>query len=92
MYINTTWAYLYEFYGARKYGYLPKWDGRDQTGYLGNIPEGTKAPFRFTIIEPGPGIPEIFIKETIQEENIKSQLVSEKRFGNIIVQKRIPKE
>ncbi len=92
LFINTTWAYLYEFYGARKYGYLPKWDGKDQTGYLGNLPEGINAPFRFTIIEPGPGIPEIFIKETIQEEDIKSRLVSEKRFGNIIVQKRIPKE
>ncbi len=92
LFINTTWSYLYEFYGAKKYGYLPYWDGSDQRGYLGNLPSGIKTNYRFTIIEPGPGIPEFFIKKIIEEENLKSNLVSEIKIGTIVVQKRIPKK
>lgn len=92
LYINSTWAYLYEFYGAKKYGYVPFWDGKNQTGYLGNLPTGMKADNRFTIIEPGPGIPEIFIKKTLEEEDIRSAFISEEKFGNIVVQKRSPRK
>ena len=36
LHINTLWAYLYEIYGKKKYGYLPYHGGRDQKGYLYN--------------------------------------------------------
>jgi len=92
LYINTTWAHLYNFYGTRKYGYLPFWDGKDQKGYLGSLPKSdVKTVYRYLIIEPTSGIPEVYIGATIDEENAISTLVEEKKFGNFRVQKRLEK-
>lgn len=89
LYINTTWAYLYEVYGKNKYGYIPYWDGRSQVGYLGTLPikkQDTK--YRYLIIEPSTGIPTIYFAKIKYEEDRFSDIVEEKKFGNIIVQKR----
>lgn len=91
--INTLWAYLYEMYGQKKYGYLPYHGGKGQTGYLGNLPEqpfGTK--YRYIIIEPTTGIPDYFIKKILSEENKVSDIIEEKKFGQFLVQKRIFRE
>ena len=89
LYINTTWAYLYQFYGESKYKYLPYWDGRDQRGYLGNLPLTNKpTDIRYLIIEPTTGIPDFFVKEAISAENTKSILVDTKRVGNFVIEKR----
>lgn len=88
--INTVWAYLYEMYGQRKYGYLPYYGGKDQAGYLGNLPEksfGTN--YRYVIIEPTTGIQNFFIRQMIAEENKSSDIVEEKKIGQFTVQKRI---
>lgn len=93
LYVNTLWAYLYEMYGQKKYGYLPYYGGKDQTGYLGNLPEqllGTK--YRYVIIEPTTGIPEYFIRQIISEENNVSDIVEERKVGQFLVQKRIFRE
>jgi len=89
LYINTTWAYLYQFYGESKYGYLPYWGGRDQQGNLGNIPLTDKPiSIRYLIIEPTTGIPDFFVKEAINAENTKSVVVETKKVGNYVIQKR----
>ena len=93
LHINTLWAYLYEMYGRKKYGYLPYHGGKDQKGYLGNLldkPFGTK--YRYIIIEPTTGIPDYFIREIISEENKVSDIIEEKKFGQFLVQKRIFRE
>lgn len=93
LHINTMWAYLYEMYGQKKYGYLPYYGGRSQAGYLGNLPEqpfGTK--YRYIIIEPTTGIPDYFIQQIISEENKTSDIIEEKKFGQFLVQKRMFRE
>lgn len=89
LYINTTWAYLYEQYGKKQYGYLPYLDGRSQKGYLGNLPERNfDTKIRYLIIEPKEGIPEIYVTKIIYDEDRVSDLVEEKIYGRFIVQKR----
>ncbi len=90
LFINTTWAYLYEFYGKRKYGYEPFWGGKGQTGYPGNLvekPFGTRD--RYLIIESTIGVPSIYVTKAIYEEDRVSDIVEEKKFGYVIVQKRV---
>lgn len=89
LYINTTWAYLYQFYGQSKYNYLPYWDGRDQRGYLGNLPLTSKPiDIRYLIIEPTTGIPDFFVKEAINAEDTKSTVVNILSVGNFVIEKR----
>jgi 4-amino-4-deoxy-L-arabinose transferase-like glycosyltransferase len=89
LFINTTWAYLYKFYGERNYGYLPFWIGKDQTGNLGELPLPTSpTTYHYLIIEPTTGIPDYFVKAAISEEDAKSKIIEEKHFGNFVVQKR----
>jgi len=90
LFINTTWAYLYNFYGQKKFSYLPYWSGKDQAGNLGELPESqSKTQYEYLIIEPTTGIPEYFIKSAISEEDARSKVIEEKRIGNFIVQKRV---
>lgn len=90
LFVNTLWAYLYEFYGQEKYGYLPLWGGRDQAGLLGNL---QSQPFgenrRYLIIEDLSGISEFWYDKAVYEEDKVSDLVEEKSFGRIRIQKRV---
>lgn len=91
LYINTTWAYLYRFYAYPRYHYLPEWTGKDQTGNPG-IPLAQRTnplPAHFLLIEPTAGIPDFFLAQEIQEENNRTVIVSEKRFHQFILQKRM---
>ncbi len=90
LWINTVWSYLYEWYGKNKFGSVPSFHGKDQSGILGNLTRVTqKDEVYFLIIEPSQGIPEVFIKETIAQENYFSEVTEQKTFGEIIVQKRV---
>lgn len=89
LYINTTWAYMYEFYGKQKYGYLPFWGGRGQTGYLGNLPEKPfESDIRYLILESTIGIPDAYVAKVKYDEEKVSDLIEEKHFGYVVVQKR----
>lgn len=89
LYINTTWSYLYNWYGFAKYKKLPFWKGKDQIGLPGNNLKDTEnLKYHFLIMEDPEGIPKEYINYAIGENNVYSQLVKEEHFGNIIVQLR----
>lgn len=94
LWTNTTWAYLYSWYGKSRYGYAPSFYGHDQIGLLGadslqkiNKPLGKT----FLIIEPLDGIPPRFYQEEVDTENSKSKLIREINYGSIKLQVRTPK-
>lgn len=91
---NTTWAYLYHWYGQQKYGYVPSFYGQDQQGIIGNqimvhkvIPE-KKA---FLIIESVDGLPAILVQNDLRTEGYKTHLLNSYNFGTLILEERTPK-
>jgi len=89
LFINTLWSTLYKIYGEKKYGYLPVWAGQKQylnKSYLDY--DTTHVKTRYLIIEPEIGIPLIAKKATIYAEDQVSILEEEKKFGDLIIQKR----
>lgn len=93
LWTNTTWAYLYSWYGKSKYGYVPAFYGHDQIGLLGaDTLKKIDKPLEktFFIIEPGDGIPPRFYQEELDTENSKTQLTKELSYGSIKLQVRVP--
>ncbi len=90
--INTTWSYLFEFYGSKIYGYLPVWNGKTAPGYPGNLTvkeaqEGLPAK-RYVIIEPLRGVPEHLVNDFLRVEGYFTNVIEEKKIGDFIIQKR----
>lgn len=93
LWTNTTWAYLYSWYGKNKYGYVPKFYGHDQIGLLGaESLKLEKIPLdkTFFIIEPHVGIPEDRFVLEIGSENSRSKLIEEYSYGQLKLQFRKP--
>ncbi len=91
--INTTWSYLFEFYGQKKNGYLPLWNGKNALGFPGKLKvqeaqEGLPDK-RYVIIEPLRGVPEHLVLDFLKMENYFTKVIEGKKFGEFIVQKRI---
>ncbi len=95
LFINTTWSYLYNWYGKETYGYLPYWCGRDQINTLGNnLITYSKNNFiseidHYYIVEDMNGIPERYLEYGLGEENARSKFIDEIHFGELLVQHRI---
>jgi len=93
LWTNTTWAYLYSWYGKDKYGYLPIFYGPNQINLLGDgVLERTDQPLSisFLIIEPPEGIPSQILAKELEIENYKTKLINEEIFGSIKLQVRFP--
>lgn len=93
LWTNTTWAYLYSWYGKNKYGYVPGFIGHNQVGLLGV--ESLKLSEKpldktFFIIEPHVGIPEDRFTWEIGAENSKTKLLKEYVYGELKLQFRKP--
>lgn len=93
LFINTTWAYLFNWYGRPKYGYIPAWAGYPQDGQLGsdikfsNLENHRNLDF-YLIIEPQPGIPEYMILGISKFEDTRSRLIEKKSIGGFTVERR----
>jgi len=89
---NTTWAYLYNWYGKEKYGYIPYWFGSSQKGMPADILlEKIEKPkdFHFSIYEPDPGWIYMFIPEFDKEQTSWAGPVLNKyQFGSLGLEKR----
>ena len=91
LFINTTWAYLFDWYAKSKYGYMPIWWGEAQVNVFGDKVKFSgerEANLHYLIIEPGPGIPSKYIRAIRQLENTRSKIIKEKKIGNFTVEKR----
>lgn len=97
LFVNTTWAFLFDTYGKQRYGYMPFWAGDEiDDRYAGNSISFSETGFdigkhMFLIIEPGPSIPNEYVVAYTLYENKRSDFVEERQFGAFRVQKRIIK-
>ncbi|MBU0579431.1 hypothetical protein KKE34_02440 [Patescibacteria group bacterium] len=89
---NTTWAYLFSWYGEMTYGYKPKFYGPDQSGIFGaDYLEMTSdsQENHFSIYEPSVGSYESKLRLDFIYNQDKIGAVEEKyNFGTIEVEKR----
>ncbi len=95
MWTNTTWAYLYQNYGQKKYHYFPCFYGRDQIGLLGeDVFNRCSKPYpkSFFIIEPPEGISGELITNEINSENSKTKMIYEINYKSLRLQQRTPIE
>lgn len=90
LYINTVWAYHYEFYGKKRYKYVPYFDGKNQEGYLGNLPVKNNIHVKnyFLILEPTPGIPDDYFVQAQELLDKYTRMEETKNFGKFRVEKR----
>lgn len=92
LYINTTWEYLFEWYGKQKFGFLPVWGGKVAEGYPGNLKKvnirSDLPKDQCLIIEPAVGITEHDKNNFLREEDYFSKMVEQAPFGTIVVQYR----
>jgi len=90
--VKTTWDYLFNWYGIKKYGCVPTWGGWAASGYEGDMSVNTKQSelpeTRYTILEPERGMPGSLKEKFIENENIFWEIRDEVKFGKFTVQKR----
>jgi len=88
-----TWAYLYDWYGQKKYGYKPTFVGPNQSGLFGEElllrDDVSRAKIHFTIVEPDLEVlPQITRDLFIEEQNRLAPIVETKMFGSTKIEFR----
>ncbi|MBP9690605.1 glycosyltransferase family 39 protein [Candidatus Woesebacteria bacterium] len=92
-FVNSVWSHIYKTYGEEKYDRLPFWAGLEQDRNKNHLPyDVSRVKTRYLILEPLNGLPDYSQKLYIYNEDHISDLVEEKMFGVVTVQKRILKE
>ncbi len=93
--VNTTWSYLFEWYGRKKYGYVPLWGGDAAAGFPGKLKvekARSKLPnTRFLIIEPLDGIPPYLINSFIDNEENYAKTSEKRKIGTMEIWVQQPK-
>lgn len=92
--IQTVWAYLFEFYGVKKWGYQPYLETGNIEGFPGQLPVpflGTTC-IRYLIQEPIRGIPENLRLKDMEQESYFSLVTKEDKIGQFVLQFRNAKE
>lgn len=92
LFINTTWAYLYNYYGKKKYGYMPIWEGAYLDDFGKEIQFTNASLLRegmphYLIFEP-PIFHDDYVKTYSRYENKRSDLLKVEKFGTHIVEAR----
>ena len=91
LFINSTWSYLFNWYGKSKYGYMPIWWGETQVNVPGStvkFSEEKETGIEFLIIEPSSGGNEDYLRAVMSLENSRSEVVKEQKVGYFRVEKR----
>lgn len=95
--INTTWAYLFNWYGRQKYGTIPYWAGENADGFPGSLPRWISQEKNYafySIVEPkrgvGQGLIDSFLIDQEQYGKVVDQKVwGDKDYNQLVVQKRL---
>ncbi len=93
--INTTWSYLYNWYGQKKYGYKPVWGGNNAEGYpnalIVNNARSTLPYKRFLIIEPLQGLNKKTMDDFLREEGYFTNIINTTKIGSLTLFEQVPK-
>lgn len=91
LFINTTWSYLFDWYGRSKYGYMPIWWGETQVDVPGSyikFSPDQNTDLEFLIIEPLASSDDSYTKAVKLLENSRSEATSREKIGNFLVERR----
>lgn len=89
LFINANWSFAFKTYGEKKYGHLPSWIGQPQYfthNYL--TEQSPRTPEVYLILEPDNGYPAEATDATLVDADQHSELIEEKTFSSVRVQKR----
>lgn len=85
--VNTTWSYLYDWYGKSHYHYLPIWGGNNAPGYQNSLTinnsRSTLPTLRFLILEPTYGIKPKLIEDFLREEGYFTKEIDRIKYGEL---------
>ncbi len=92
LYINTTWTYLFDWYGKKKYGYMPVWWGAYLDDFGKEIKFSDEKKLRvgdklYLVIEP-PVFHDDYFKAYVRFDNTRSTLLKKLDFNTHKVEER----
>ncbi|MEA2056922.1 MAG: hypothetical protein U9O78_04460 [Patescibacteria group bacterium] len=88
---NTTWGYLYNWYGQKKFGYKPLFLGPDQTGIFGQnylISTNQAQDVHFTIYEPEVNINQTLFNQFVESQNQAGLAINQFNYSQLILEQR----
>ncbi|MCL5795703.1 MAG: hypothetical protein M1338_05115 [Patescibacteria group bacterium] len=88
LYYNGMWAYLYNWYGKKNFGFVPGWLGGDQLHPYDLMPKATeKEQYFYLLISETGRIPEVFKNKGRSWAKERGKLIEEKSIGGFTVLK-----